>query len=77
MGLFEAFVVYVVLWWVVLFTILPLKVKPLDKPQKGHAESAPAHPRLGFKFLLTSAIAFVLWLAVYFAIAAEIYSFHE
>jgi predicted secreted protein len=62
--------VYVVLWWLVLFTVLPLRVEVPDRVPVGQATSAPANPRLLWKAGLTRLIAAVLWgvvwwLAVY------------
>lgn len=74
MGLFEGFVVYISLWWVVLFMTLPFGADPEKKPQKGHAESAPARPNLLKKFLVTSLIALLLWLVIFAIITFELVS---
>lgn len=77
MGIFEGFVIYIVLWWVIFFMTLPLRFESQSRPQKGHAESAPAHPRIAFKMALTSGIALIVWLIVYAVIEADVYSFYE
>ncbi len=65
MGLVTGIVVYVVLWWVVFFTMLPLGVKtPGDTgvaAEPGHADSAPHRPYLWRKVLAACLIAAVLW----------------
>lgn len=65
MGIVTGIVIYVVLWWVVFFTMLPLGVKtPGDTGQPaepGHADSAPQRPYLWRKVLGASLIAAVLW----------------
>jgi predicted secreted protein len=62
-------VVYVILWWVVFFTMLPVGVKTQHEAggevEPGHAESAPTHPRLWRKAAVTTLIAAVLWLGYY------------
>ena len=40
----KGFLVYVIIWWIVLFTILPIGVKVSKKIEKGHAPSAPINP---------------------------------
>ncbi|MBI4182628.1 MAG: DUF1467 family protein [Proteobacteria bacterium] len=65
MGWVSGLAIYVVIWWVVLFTVLPWGVRPVDEPAPGHVESAPANPRLLLKFAVTTAVAAVLWVAVY------------
>jgi len=61
-------VAYVVIWTVVLFMVLPFGVRQPDETEPGHMPGAPENPRIGFKFLVTSAIAAVLWIILYFAV---------
>jgi predicted secreted protein len=61
---------YIIIWWVVLFVMLPLGVKPLEEGDVGHAAGAPANPRLWLKAGLATAIAAVLWL-ICFALLAS------
>ena len=39
--------VYFVIWWIVLFAVLPWGVKIPDNPERGHATSAPEKRRGG------------------------------
>ena len=48
---------YVIIWWLVLFTVLPWGVRVPDDPEPGHATSAPEKPMMGRKALVTTAIA--------------------
>lgn len=60
--------VYVVIWWLTLFFVLPWGNRPPDDPEPGHATSAPETPRLALKFAVTTALAavfFVIFYAVY------------
>ena len=66
-----AIAVYVVIWWTVLFAILPIGVRTQGEDGTvvpGTPESAPVHPRLlrvVFLTTLVSSIIFAgLWLAV-------------
>jgi predicted secreted protein len=77
MGLVSGIVVYLIAWWVILFMILPLGVRPPERPEQGHAPSAPERPRLKLKFLATTLAAAVVWLIVYGLIEAEIVSFRD
>ena len=58
-----------------MFTILPIGIRKQDKVEKGHAEGAPQNPQVLKKFIVTSLIAFVLWLLVFFIIKKQIFSF--
>ena len=64
-----------IIWWVIVFTILPIGIKKPNKAEKGHAEGAPQNPQILKKFIITSLIAFVLWLLVFFIIKTQIFSF--
>lgn len=60
----SALVVYAVLWFLVLFVILPLRMVSQGEAGdvvKGTTASAPSDPRMKKRFLLTSVIAFVMW----------------
>ncbi|MEE8549325.1 MAG: DUF1467 family protein, partial [Alphaproteobacteria bacterium] len=46
MNWFTGLMVYVILWWLVWFVMLPIGVKVPDEVEKGHAPSAPANPNL-------------------------------
>ena len=60
------FAIYVVVWWVVLFAILPLctsretHAPPTDGAQWG----APDTPNLKRKFLTTTWVALIVWAGV-------------
>ncbi|MBX3454782.1 DUF1467 family protein [Ferrovibrio sp.] len=71
MNWFNNTVAFVVIYMVTLFCVLPIGVRTAEEageaPLPGQATSAPANPRLAFKFLLTLAIS-VLLFGVYYAI---------
>ncbi len=59
MGPTTALVVYLVIWWLVLFLVLPWGVKPIDRDdvEKGQAFGAPRKPMLLKKFTATTVIS--------------------
>ena len=77
MSLATGIMVYVVLWWIVLFTVLPWGAEPPANPQLGHATSAPEKPRLLLKFAVTTVIAAVIFAALYWFIDAGFVSFRD
>jgi predicted secreted protein len=67
MSWFTAAIVFVIVWWLVLFMVLPFGAAPPEEAEPGMADSAPARPRLALKFLVTTLIAvavtaLILWL---------------
>ena len=68
---FTGVMVYVIIWWVVLLTVLPWGVKVPDNPEPGHATSAPQNPMMWRKALVTTLIATILWGLAYWLIESE------
>lgn len=70
-------VVYVLVWWVTLFAILPLWVTHSESGAPGHDPGAPQRPLLGRKLALTTAIAAVIWLGIYLVVSSPWFSLRE
>ena len=70
-------VVYLLIWWVALFSVLPWGNRPAETVTPGTVESAPAKPRLLLKFGITTILAAVIWLGVYWLVVSDIISFHD
>lgn len=79
MDIASAVVVYIMLWWLVFFMALPVGVQVPDESEvgEGHATSAPKRPYLGRKALAATAIAAVLWIAVFLVVEGDFYSFRN
>ena len=60
MSALTLFAIFFVVWWITLFAVLPIGVttdRAPDDRASGTDPSAPDRPRMGFKVLLTTAIA--------------------
>ena len=75
MDFVSGLVVFLLLWWWVFLMSLPFGVRTVDRPETGHASSAPARPMLWRKVLVTTIIAGALTVLVNWIIAAQIISF--
>jgi len=53
--------IYMVLWWVVLFMVLPWGVRRQENPEAGHDPGAPVTPHLGRKIIATTLVTLVIW----------------
>jgi len=70
MAIATAVAIYFLIWWIVLFAVLPWGVRAQDEDSPpGTDPGAPLVPRLMAKLIWTSVVAGVVW-----AIAAFIYS---
>jgi len=64
MGWFSFLVVYLLIWWVTLFAILPLGIRGQAEEGdivEGSEPGAPVQANMKRKFVLTTIIATVLW----------------
>ncbi len=71
---FEGLVSFVIIWWLVIFTILPWGVRPAED-EMGQRAGAPANARLGLKAAITTGVAAVLWGILYMIVSSDIWSF--
>lgn len=67
MDWFAATIVFAIVWWLVLFMVLPFGAAPPKEVEPGMAPSAPAKPRMAIKLAITTVVAalvtgLVLWL---------------
>lgn len=56
-----AVAMYVVIWWLVIFAVLPFGVKPSPEGDPGHRAGAPQNPRIIAKIVATTLISLVIW----------------
>jgi len=60
--------IYVVVWWITIFAILPIGVQSQDEAGEvtpGSERGAPVAPRLGMKAAITTVIAAVIVVIIY------------
>jgi predicted secreted protein len=77
MGWVTGIVVYLLVWWVTLFAVLPLWVTPADPDGPSCAAGAPARPRLLLKAAITTAASAVIWLLIFALVRSPWLSFRE
>lgn len=68
--------IYIVIWWVVLFAVLPFGVRSqleADDIVEGTEPGAPVRSHLWLKFLATTLIAALLWGAFYYAYRHDVF----
>lgn len=70
-------VVYIVIWWVVLFMVLPWGVSRTESPEAGHDHGAPAKPMLVRKVLATSIISAVLFAGIFALVSSGAVSLED
>ena len=78
MNLFLGLAIYVILWWLTFFTMLPIGAESLHEADEeaapGVERGAPRVHDHRRKALLATAIAAVLWLGVAWAISVDLFN---
>lgn len=79
MSIFTGIVLYLMIYWTALFAILPLGVRAPegDELQMGNSTGAPVNPRIKEKFILTGAVAAVIWGIVFALIHFGVIDFYD
>jgi predicted secreted protein len=79
MNLWTGLAVYFIIWWLVIFMVLPWGVRRIDTEDLGKGEDpgAPEKPRMLMKLLVTTAISGVIFALVYLVIISGVISFRE
>ena len=68
--------IYAIIWWLVLFMVLPWGNRPIaaEDIAKGHSAGAPRTPRILIKFAITTVISAVVMAVFYWAYDAGLIS---
>ena len=73
---FTAFVLFALIWWTVLFAVLPFGTRPVAEADEVTGwRGAPERPMIGRKLLATTVIAAVIWGVAMLVIRSEWWSF--
>lgn len=69
MSVVFALAIYFIIWWIVLFAMLPIGVRTTEEVGEerapGFADSAPHRPRLLAKMLATTVVSAIVFAGVY------------
>lgn len=71
MNIVLAVAIYFVIWWIVLFAVLPFGIRTQHEAGDvvpGTAESAPVAPRLGRKMIATTIVAAIVFAMIYWLV---------
>jgi predicted secreted protein len=72
MSLASAIAIYFIIWWLVLFVVLPFGIRNAHEAgetvDEGHEPGAPINPRLVRKALVTTILATAVFAVFYLAV---------
>jgi predicted secreted protein len=75
MGWTSISAIFFIVWWMVLFMVLPFGVKREENPEPGHATGAPVKPMLVRKAIITTVLAAVVTAIVVAMLNAGVFNF--
>ncbi len=80
MSIVSSVVVFIMIWWTVIFCVLPIGLSTTqEEADEGEyiAPGAPKNVNMKKKLLITTVVSFVLWLIICVLINMDIIDFRE
>jgi len=76
MGITGSIIVYVMIWWIIFFSLLPVGIqsnKQVFKEKIGGMDpGAPKNPKIGKKFLVTTLITTIIFAVIYYLVEIDL-----
>ena len=81
MGITGSIIVYVLIWWIIFFSVLPVGVQSNKEKFKEKIEGidpgAPINPKIGKKFLITTLITSIIFIVIYYLVEFNLLNLRE
>ncbi len=81
MSITGSIVVFVIIWWVIFFTALPIGIKHDNKRFSDNLDGidpgAPKNPNVFKKFLYTTIITTVIFAGIYYIVTNDYFNLRE
>ena len=81
MGITGSIIVYVMIWWIIFFSVLPIGIqsnKEVFKEKIGGMDpGAPKNPKIGKKFLITTLITTIIFAVIYYLVKIDLLNLRE
>ena len=81
MGITGSIIVYVMIWWIIFFSVLPVGIqsnKEIFKDKIGGMDpGAPKNPKIGKKFFITTLITTIIFAVIYYLVEINLLNLRE
>ena len=81
MGITGSIIVYVLIWWIVFFSLLPVGIQSNKETFKEKIEGvdpgAPKNPKIAKKFLITTIITSIIFIVIYYLVRIDLLNLIE
>ena len=81
MGITGSIIVYVLIWWIIFFSVLPVGIQSnkekFNEKIEGIDPGAPLNPKIGKKFLITTLITSIIFIVIYYLVEFNLLNLRE
>ena len=81
MGITGSIIVYVLIWWIIFFSVLPIGIQSNKEKFKEKIEGidpgAPNNPKIGKKFFITTIITTIIFMVIYYLVKFDLLNLRE
>ena len=81
MGITGSIIVYVLIWWIIFFSVLPVGIQSnkeiFREKLEGIDPGAPKNPKIARKFLITTIITTIIFLVIYYLVEVNLLNLRE
>ena len=81
MGITGSIIVYVLIWWIIFFSVLPVGIQSNKEKFRekigGIDPGAPNNPKIGKKFLITTIITSIIFIVIYYLVEINLLNLRE
>ena len=81
MGVTGSIIVYVLIWWIIFFSVLPVGIQTnkekFREKIEGADPGAPKNPKIGKKFFITTLITSIIFIVIYYLVEFNLLNLRE
>ncbi len=81
MGITGSIIVYVLIWWIIFFSVLPIGIQSNKEKFREKIEGvdpgAPNNPKIARKFLITTLITSIIFIVIYYLVRIDFLNLRE
>jgi|TARA_B100000900_G_scaffold404196_1_gene412238 predicted secreted protein len=80
-GITGSIIVYVLIWWIIFFSVLPVGIQSnkgrFREKLEGIDPGAPDNPKMARKFLITTIITSIIFIVIYYLVEFDLLNLRE
>ena len=81
MGITGSIIIYVIIWWIIFFLVLPVGIQSnkekFQEKIEGIDPGAPKNPKIAKKFLITTIITSIFFIVIYYLVELDLLNLRE